>query len=118
MRDDDLVRAWEACTLSGSGISHIQHVRIAWVLLSRYGRAEGAQRLLDGTRANCEAYGILDRFDETLTRQWAEAIADAIGTDTTLTEFQAFAAAHPHLLRSDLFRRRVRRSAGRRRRMQ
>lgn len=105
MRDDDLVRAWEACTLSGGGLSHIDHVRIAWVLLRRHGRVEGEQRLVDGTRANCGAYGVPDRFDATLTRRWAQAIADASEPDTEPADFDAFTAAHPCLLRSDLFPR-------------
>ena len=74
---------------------------IAWVLLRRHGAEEGGRRIVDGTRRNCEALGVAERFDEALTRRWAAAVAAAIAGDPSV-EADAFLRANPELARSDL----------------
>jgi hypothetical protein len=78
----------------------VEHVRIARVLLIRHGRAEGERRVLEGTLRNCEAAGVPDRFDESLTRAWVEAIANALEQADGAT-FGEFIELHPALGRSD-----------------
>jgi hypothetical protein len=97
---DALCDAWEAAGL-GRSITHLEHVRIAWVLVRRHGREEGGRRILAGTLRNCEALGVADRFDEPLTRRWIEAIADAVDEDAG-GDVDGFLRAHPELARSDL----------------
>jgi hypothetical protein len=97
--NDELTDAWEACAL-GRGITHEEHLRIAWTLLRRHGRDEGERRIVDGTRRNCVDLGLLERFDEALSERWAHALGDAVGDgDGT---FEGFLDAHPQLTRSDL----------------
>jgi hypothetical protein len=97
--DDELTDAWEACTLARS-ISHDEHVRIGRVLVLRHGNeAEG--RLVDGTRRNCEALGVADRFDEGLTRRWAARIGAAVEAEAGAS-YADFIGAHAELARSDL----------------
>jgi hypothetical protein len=71
------------------------------VLLRRHGRGEGGTRIVDGTRRNCEAMGVPDRFDEGLTRRWVNEIADALEEHDAAT-FAEFIGEHPELERSDL----------------
>jgi hypothetical protein len=59
------------------------------------------RRLVDGTRANCEAMGISERFDEPLTLLWDARIADALEQGDS-TSFEELVKGHPELLRSDL----------------
>jgi hypothetical protein len=68
-------------------------------------------RLLGGTRANCEALGVPGRFDERLTRRWSTRIADVFEADDPVL-FDAFVRSHPELLRSDLLGRPRWRAAG------
>jgi hypothetical protein len=82
--DELLTDHWEACAL-GRPITHEEHVRIAWILLRRHGREEAMKRLVEGTRANCEALKVPERFDEGLTRRWGTYIADAIDADDAET---------------------------------
>jgi hypothetical protein len=102
LSDDELTDRWEASTLGGTGISHLDHVRIAWVLVQRYGREEAEERLVDGTRRNSETYGVAERFDEELTQRWAKAVADAVETNPGGGDFEAFLDANPELARGDL----------------
>jgi hypothetical protein len=66
MNDDELTDTWESGTAIGTGISHRQHLRIAWVLHQRHDPDEARRRLLEGTRRACEVYGCPEKFDPDL----------------------------------------------------
>jgi len=100
LADELLTDHWEECAL-GRSITHEEHLRIARVLMRRHGREEATRRLVDATRANCEAMGAADRFDEALTRLWSAQIADAMEAGDEET-FEGFIRLHPELARSDL----------------
>lgn len=101
MNDDELTDAWEACRL-GRAITHVEHVRVSWVLVSRHGSAIGSSRIADGTSKNCEAMEAADRFDPDLTARWAAAIASACATSAAPTA-DRFLEEHPEFLDSRLF---------------
>jgi hypothetical protein len=88
--------------LGGSGVSHIDHVRVAWVLHRRLGQVEAEERLVEGTRKGCDHYGVPEKFDEDLTRRWARAVSDAAGDAPASESFQDFIARNPELRRGDL----------------
>jgi hypothetical protein len=98
--DDGLTNRWASCAL-GRPITHEEHLRIARLLVHRHGRHHATRRLVDATRANCEAMNAVERFDERLTRRWSERIADAVASGDGAT-FEDFIAVHPELTRSDL----------------
>ncbi|HUJ91301.1 MAG TPA: hypothetical protein VLW05_01275 [Gaiellaceae bacterium] len=102
MSADDvaLADAWCACAL-GRSISHEEHLRISFVLLQRHGRDEGRRAIIEQTRANCDALGVLDRYDDALTRRWADALADAVERSPA-RDADAFLLEHPELRRGDL----------------
>ena len=66
MTDDELTDAWQAGELFAGGISHVQHLRIAWVLHRRHGtarRGPAEALLVSGTRQACEVHGCPEKFD-------------------------------------------------------
>jgi hypothetical protein len=99
--DSKLADAWLRCAL-GRGISHEEHVRVAFVLLRRHGRSEGARLILEGTQRNCAALDAPERYDEALTRRWASALADAVEASDA-ADADTFLRSRPELGRSDLF---------------
>jgi hypothetical protein len=99
--DETLTRDWETVAL-GRSITHYEHLRTAWFLISRYGRDEGSQRVTDGTLRNCFAMDAAERFDAELTDRWNEAIATAVESSTATTS-DAFLVEHPEFLDSRLF---------------
>lgn len=100
MTDDELTDAWEACQL-GRAVSHAEHVRISWVLISRHGRAAGSSRIATGTLKNCKAMNAVERFDSDLTARWSAAIASAVEAGDAPTA-ERFLEQHPELLDSRL----------------
>jgi hypothetical protein len=75
--DSDLIGAFEAGTLDGAHFRHERHVRVAWGLVRRYGRAEGLRRMVAGIRAMADRAGHPEKYHETVTRAWFELVADA-----------------------------------------
>jgi hypothetical protein len=105
LSDDELADRWERQQLGGTGISHIDHVRVAWILHRRHGAAECEERLVEGTRRGCDHYGVPEKFDERLTRRWAQAVSDAAASALHTEDFDEFIARCPELRRGDLFGR-------------
>jgi hypothetical protein len=101
-----LTDRWESQELGGTGVSHIDHVRVGWVLHRRHGAAEGEERLVEGTRKGCDYYGVPEKFDEHVTRMWARAISAAVGDALESEAFDQFIARNPRLRRGDLFGKR------------
>jgi hypothetical protein len=100
LTDDELVARWERQELGGTGVSHLEHVRIAWTLVATSGAVEAERRLVGGTRRACEHYGCPEKFDEALTRRWSRAVADAFEDDEA---FDAFLVRRPELRNGRLF---------------
>jgi hypothetical protein len=103
LTNDEITDRWEAQQLDGAGVSHLDHVRVAWVLARRHGAAAAEEHLVDGTRKGCDHYRVPEKFDEQLTRRWAAAICAALGADAE--SFDAFIARNPELQRGNLFGR-------------
>ena len=97
MTDDELTDLWETGTVFPGGISHLNHLRIAWVLHARHGSEAALVHLLEGTRRACELHGCPEKFDAALTKRWAHAIASAIERDGRCDSADEFIAAHPDL---------------------
>jgi hypothetical protein len=95
--DEELTDAWEAATVFPRGISHEQHLRIAWVLHRRHGREEARARLMSGTKRACVIHGCPEKYDAALTERWAQAIAEAIERDGAEATARRFLDAHPQL---------------------
>lgn len=103
MTDDELTDAWEAGAVFPGGVSHLEHLRIAWVLHRRYGPEEAQRRLVLGTKRACETHGCPEKFDAALTERWARAIAEAARRDGLGPTAATFIATYPQLHRGDLF---------------
>ena len=103
LSDDELTDRWERQELGGSGVSHLDHVRVAWVLQRRHGHAEAEERLVEGTRKGCDHYGVPEKFDERLTRRWTQAISEAAARGPESESFTEFIDRNPELRRGDLY---------------
>ena len=103
MTDDELTDAWQAGELFPGGITHDQHLRIAWVLHRRHEAARAEALLVSGTRQACEVHGCPEKFDAELTQRWSHGVAEAAERDGFASSADAFIEAHPELTTGDLF---------------
>lgn len=104
MNDEELTDAWLAGKRFADGITHDQHLRIAWMLIRRHGIVEAEQQLVAGTRHACAVHGVPEKFDEGLTRRWARAIAEIAERDGLGDSATSFIVSHAELSERDRFR--------------
>jgi hypothetical protein len=69
MSDDDFLASFENCTLAGTSFHHEDHVRMAFLYLSRYPALEAMQRFSISLGQFAAANGKPERYNETIT--WA-----------------------------------------------
>lgn len=69
MSDDDFLAGFENCTLASASFHHADHVRMAFLYLSRYPALEAMQRFSASLARFAAANGKPDRYNETIT--WA-----------------------------------------------
>lgn len=67
--DDELLRAFEDCTLPPAQFSHRLHLAFGWRYLQRHGFAAGAALFCERLRTYVTAVGAATKYHETIT--WA-----------------------------------------------
>ncbi len=98
LSDDDFVRLFESCELPGNSFHHADHIRLTWIYLRQSGETETVERMLKGIYRFACHNGRPEKFHYTVTRAWVRLVAAAWRSDSSMTQFTDFAAAHPHLL--------------------
>lgn len=66
---DDMLRAFENCTLDPAQFTHRQHLSVAWTYLQRYGFPQGAVMFRERLQAYVASVGAAAKYHETIT--WA-----------------------------------------------
>ena len=57
MSDDEFLAAFESCALPRELWTHVAHIRIAWLYLTRFAFDEAAERVCRGIRQYNESVG-------------------------------------------------------------
>jgi hypothetical protein len=108
LSDAEFLAAVEAATYPGEKFGHRAHLRLGWLCLRAHGFEVGLDRIRELVRRYATALGAPEKFHETMTRAWAEAMQAAIDETPELGTFDAFLVAHPGLLNSGLLERHYR----------
>ena len=98
MTDTELVDGFEAGTLPPEQFRHPEHLRLAWIYLSRLGRVEAEQRMQDGLRRFAARAGKAEKYDAALTTAWFAVLAQVSAELGPAAAFEALIAARPDLL--------------------
>jgi len=96
LTDDELVRGFEAATLSA--FPHAQHVRLTIVYLARHGQDETRRKMLEGLVRFATAKGQPEKFHVTMTHAWIDLIEAARLAHPDAPDAAALVAACPELL--------------------
>ena len=78
LSDDELADRWETQDLGGTGSAISTTCVLLGFSTGGHGALEAEDRLVEGTRKGCDHYGVPEKFDENLTRLWAQAISTAV----------------------------------------
>lgn len=74
MTDIEFTLALESCTLPEDQFRHRDHIRLAWIYLRDYGRAQAAQRIAESIQRYAAHHGKPDRYHHTITTAWLELV--------------------------------------------
>ncbi|MBI2680226.1 MAG: hypothetical protein HYX25_04370 [Candidatus Solibacter usitatus] len=103
MRDEEFLKAVESCTLPNTAFHHRDHVRLAWIYVSRFGYQAGSERMAASIRRYAAHHGATAKYHETITRAWMDLVQHALTNANPPANFDAFLAtnatlADPHAL--------------------
>lgn len=98
MTDNDFIAQLEDCTLPEDRFHHADHLRAAWLYLTRFPAAEAIARFSDALRAYTTSLGKPGRYHETITWAYLLLINERIQRSDPAATWEQFAASH-----SDLF---------------
>lgn len=96
--DIELLRRFEAATLSGDCFHHAEHVRVAFLYLQKYPVVEALQKFTAGLKRLAAALGKPDRYHETVTWAYLFLIHDRMARSPRLQNWEEFARLNPDLL--------------------
>jgi hypothetical protein len=97
--DDQLIIAFESCTLPGEAFHHADHVRMAWLYQERFPLLEALHRFDAALRRFAAHHGAPERYHATITLAYFFLIAERRERQPELATWEAFAAANGDLLR-------------------
>jgi hypothetical protein len=99
MTDDELLLAFERCTLPAAAWTHEAHVLMAWTYLSRHDEAEALRRARAGIQCfNATVIKKDAAYHETITAAFVRLIADRRASLPRGHTFGQFKEAAPELL--------------------
>lgn len=111
MNDDDLLRAFEDCTLPYPEWTHRCHVKVAWIYLRRFPYDEALARMRSGIQKYNAAKSVVESpttgYNETTTQAFFRLIAAtmaAYGEKILTATADEFCNAHTQLMTQHVLR--------------
>jgi hypothetical protein len=103
LNDDDFIASFEKCTLAAGAFRHADHIRLAWLYVTRHGAAQAEARLLSGIKKMADHARATEKFRYTTTVAWARLVAGTLQPGGAQEQvFEKWIAQHPQLLDSKL----------------
>jgi hypothetical protein len=98
MTDDEWIALFEACGIPNTAFHHAEHVRTAFLYLSRYPPLEALERFSTSLMRFAAAHGKADRYNETITWAYLFLIRERIARSGGGKSWPEFAEANRDLL--------------------
>ncbi|HEY7031460.1 MAG TPA: hypothetical protein VH482_09050 [Thermomicrobiales bacterium] len=110
MTDEEFLRFFDGVGQWAGPVrfGHREHLRLAWLCLSRDGEARGGARTIAAIRRVAAAHGASEKYHETITRFWLRLVAHHLASDPAAVSFDDFLSHSPRLLDVGLMRRHYR----------
>jgi hypothetical protein len=100
--DQEFCEAFESLRIPNEMFHHREHIRLAWVYSSCFSHEEAVSRMVQGIQAFAKHHGAAAKYHHTITMAWMRLVWHAAHQIPVAADFNAFAAAHSHLLNSRL----------------
>ena len=96
LSDEELVQQFSSCELDPDIFSHEAHLRLAWILIDKYGVERAVDLIQDGLRQFVESIGADDKYHATLTVAAVKAVHHFM-LKSMSGDFSEFMAEFPEL---------------------
>lgn len=103
--DDAFLAAVSAGERPGGRFDHLDHLRLAWIVVRRDGPTRGEHHVAHLLRHLATSQGAAARYHETMTRAWVRLVAAALRHEPDDVGFEALLAARPELTQRSLLER-------------
>ena len=100
LSEDELIAAFEACTLAPSAFPHREHVRLAWAYLRRETLANAIAKFCGGLKAFAASIDKAGLYHETVSWAFMLIIQDRVARGGPDDNWEDFATANDDLLRN------------------
>ena len=97
MSDDELLEAFESCTLSNVSFRHADHVHVAWAYLRRFPMLQALERFTAALKRFATHHGTPALYHETITWAYVALIHERMERQPSL-DWEEFCRVHPDLL--------------------
>ena len=97
LSDDELLARFEAATLTPDVFDHREHVRLAWLHVTRMPLLEAIRIQCAGLQRLTAALGVPKKFHATITVAWVLLVHDRVAAGAGAS-WPAFREANPDLL--------------------
>jgi hypothetical protein len=94
---DELIARLEDCTLPQDRFHHADHLRAAWIYLTRFPAPEAIARFSAALRAFAASLGKADRYHETITWAYLLLVNERMHGAPHAPDWNSFTALHPDL---------------------
>ncbi len=98
MTDDELLRGFQNCTLPNDAFRHREHVRAAFLILSRYPMPRALELFSDSLKRFAAAHGKPSLYHETITWAYLLLIRERLERAGRPMNWEEFAGANGDLL--------------------
>ncbi len=102
LNDAEFVTAFENCRLQHGAFHHADHIRLAWIYVTRHGATGAEAKLLAGIRKMALHAGVPQKFLHTSTVAWTRLVAAAQQNASIAKNFSEWIQLHPELLDRNL----------------
>lgn len=102
MTDDEFLHAFFDGSLPNGECRHRDHLRLAWLAVTRFGGDAAPGLVSQGIRHFAAAHGHPEKYHETMTRFWVRIVAHMAHARPDIQSFEQFLAAFPQLLDKSL----------------
>ncbi len=100
--DQEFRESFESLRIPNELFRHREHIRLAWVYLTRFSEKEAVSRMVQGIRAFAKHNGAGGKYHHTITLAWMHLVRHEVRCSPAGQHFSSFLAANPHLLNSQL----------------
>jgi hypothetical protein len=98
MTDQEFLERFESCSLDKEDFHHKDHVRLAWIYLSRFPVLEALSRFSEGLKRFAQSLGKEGLYHETITWSYLLLIRERIARAQAEESWEEFARTNSDIL--------------------